>query len=351
MSFYGKRVYYRLQHVKSHPVILQIDRGNARYFTGFQNMRNFIVWYKNVPEKERTFNEVIVSDMRKLIIDIDDPDELELRNMLAFYDIERHVTARIRQVLQEFYITAEILVYNMSNDEHISFHFIVSNVAFKAKTCYGLCELICANQVWEPLVDKGVYKRIQMMRIEGSTKYGQQRHKPFVDINKSFIGNVSIILHHDLDITVSPQQAVSIIRRANEQAVSIIRRANERAVSISIIRKEGGGQLQATGNTPFRWPAPFTDRPIGQFIPAHFKIRKITHNAVFLDRIRPAMCMQCTRVHTSENAVILLPCGKNILPFWLASLVGPPPLGTPVFICWRLYAQNVYLRFLPKTLL
>lgn len=301
MLFYGKRVYYRLQHVKSHSVILQIDRGNARYFTGFQNMRNFIVWYKNVPEKERTFNEVIVSDMRKLIIDIDDPAQRgnELINVLAFYDIERHVTARIRQVLQEFYITAEILVYNMSTDEHISFHFIVSNVAFKAKTCYGLCELICANQLWEPLVDKGVYKRIQMMRIEGSTKYGQQRHKPFVDISKSFIGNVSRILHHDLDITVKQQLSTPFPKESP---------------------------------TPFT----FTDRPIPWTIsntqrvqgglPAHFKIRKITHNAVFLDRIRPAMCMQCTRVHTSENAVIL-----NIQ-------------STPVFICWRLYAQNVYLR-------
>lgn len=55
------------------------------------------------------------------------------------------------------------------------------------------------------LVDKGVYKRIQMMHIEGSTKYGQQRHKPFVDISRSFIGNVSLILHHDLDITVKQQ--------------------------------------------------------------------------------------------------------------------------------------------------
>jgi hypothetical protein len=195
-----------------------------------------------------------------------------------FYDFEAHVKARIKEVLQEFDISPEILVYDMSTEHSISYHFIVSNIAFSTKTCQGLCELICKNQIWEQLVDRGVYKRIQMMRIEGSKKYGTTSiHKPYIDISKSFIGNVSSITHSYLNINMREKQDVKY-------------------------------------NSIMFLP---------HIILAHYKIREVRGDAMFLDRIRPSMCMQCNRVHTSENAVILRSRTSN-----------------PIFMCWRFYARK-----------
>ena len=275
LLFYKHIVYTRLYHVISRNVILQIDRGNKRYFTGFNSMNNFIYWYSTVPIKDKTLNEVIVSDMRKFVIDIDNPEDPKLIKMLMFYDIKKHVTSRIKYVLQNFNITPEILVYNMSTDNYISYHFIVSNIAFNRKTCYGLCELICKGQIWESLVDKCVYKRIQTMRIEGSTKYGQNRHKAFININQSFLSNIFSVQHSKLDIKITENR-----ERINK------------ADSLLVYKD----------------------------IANNFKVRKIQNNSLLLNRTKPAYCVQCKRVHTRENAIIL-----NINS------------SHPIFICWRRY--------------
>jgi hypothetical protein len=290
MFYKSLRVYPTLSHVRSlpHCIIIQIDRGNRRFFAGFSSLDNFEAWYKQLDSISRTLNEVITSDMRKLVLDIDNcletdhclsgaSESLGRAECMWMYDFERHIKSRIRHVFSELEIGhPEILVYDICDDTTISYHVVVSNMAFSASTCLGLCLLISTGQVWEHMVDKGVYKSTQNIRIEGSTKYGQIRWKrlcgreestPSPSLRKGLLSVISDIQHPDLKLAVT-----------------------------------GDTQLYTM---------------VKQHTYRDFKIRKICNNVVFLDRIRSGMCVQCHRVHTRENATVRY------------------GIGPPLFMCWR----------------
>ena len=79
----------------------------------------------------------------------------------------------------------------------------------------------------------------------------------------------------------------------------------------------------------------FSVQHITQFLTMHneilrnFKVRRISGNRVFLDRIRPSMCIKCDRVHMRENAMICLKVRKG----------GASHLRDSEYnlVCWRSY--------------
>ena len=275
--FYKRcRVYLNLKSIQPSKFCFQIDRGPiGRCYATFDSLERFETWYATLDANEKTLNEVIMSDKRKLVLDIDSPQNVHDFHM---YDFERHVKSRIRYIFNTLYITPspDILVYDMCDDNKLSYHIVVCNIVFSAATCFALCCLISHGQIWEPLVDKAVYKRIQHIRMEGSTKYGQKRWKtPTVPVlfHKGLLSVVYGLEDGNIDCKVE-----TIGTNVNLQAC------------ISDLRD--------------------------------FKIRKHNGNIVFLDRLRPGMCMQCSRVHTNENAFLKYVNNDYI------------------FICWRA-AQNL----------
>jgi hypothetical protein len=163
--------------------IVHVDQGEKRFYLSFTSSSEFQRWYVTLAPHEKTMNEVVVSNNRKLIIDIDHPDSDYDQSLLLFYDFERHVTSRIHDVFMTLGIgKPEIIVYDMCNDEHgsfckISYHVVVTNFVFSAETCKGLCMIISSGQVWDKCVDTGIYKKKQCIRIEDSTKFGENRQK------------------------------------------------------------------------------------------------------------------------------------------------------------------------------
>jgi hypothetical protein len=75
--------------------VVSVDRGINRFFLNFKSAEDFESWYVWVPGKERTVNEVVLSELRKLFIDID-VDRHD--NLLSLFDFERHVADMIREV-------------------------------------------------------------------------------------------------------------------------------------------------------------------------------------------------------------------------------------------------------------
>ena len=278
-------------------IIVSVDRGNRRFFLEFASSDEFERWYMTLAPEEKTMNEVIMSDARKLIIDIDDPDDYELANQLSFYDFEAHVTSRIREVFMILGIgDPHIIIYDMCDDFKISYHAVVTNFTFSARTCKGLCMIICSNQIWDKCVDVGVYKTIQSVRIEGSTKYGQRRWKNRTN-------------NHHLPFA-------SGLLSNNDNTTESYFTCNVFTSSTTLIHTE----LRLDSPNPRVGMCCFPNADLSQF-----KRGKIRNNILPLYRVKPGFCIQCNRIHDRENAAIKYGVGRA---------------RVPVFICWRKYAQN-----------
>ena len=277
--FYKKcRVYPNLNSIvgitenKSTTFIVQIDRGPiGRCFATFQSVEHFERWYATLDAHDRTINEVIMSNDRKLVLDIDSPQDQNIDFYWHMYNFEMHIRSRIRYVFSMLDIAGpDIIVYDICDDNKLSYHIVVCNLVFSATTCHALCCLISYGQIWEPLVDKAVYKRVQNLRIEGSTKYGQSRWKR---------ATTPAPLHKGL---------LSVTSGLSDAHISCI----------------------------IQHPIDFPAIELPKINQSDFRIRKRRGNTIFLDRIRPGMCVQCNRMHTRENAFITYFNNKQTFMCW-----------------------------------
>jgi hypothetical protein len=286
MFYKGIKIHYKLPLRRRHGVyeptrtlssfIVSVDRGKRRFFLQFASSDEFEQWYVTLAPEEKTMNEVIVSDARKLIIDIDNPEDYNLANILLFYDFEVHLISRIRDVFMALGIgDPHIIIYNMCDDFKISYHAVVANFTFSAKTCKGLCMIIASDQIWDKCVDVGVYKTVQSVRIEGSTKYGEQRWKNRT--NNHHLPFASGLLSNNNNTTQS-------------------------SFMCNIFTSLGNIKTHMMSGIDL----------------SQFKPGKLKNNILPLYRIRPGFCTQCNRIHERENAAIRY--GYN---------------GIPVYICWR----------------
>jgi hypothetical protein len=292
LFYRGVRVYHRLSHVPSGGAVFCIDNGASRSFARFDNLESFETWYTGLAPDDRTVNEVIRSDMRKLVLDIDDPGSDSLR---CWYDFEMHVSSRIHDVFFALDIgTPDIVFYSMCSNHRLSYHVVVSNCMFSAQTCAGLCMIISSNQAWECCVDVGVYKRLQFIRVEMSTKFGERRWKERITrpgpLRQGIISDPDGAPVSDLVVTV-PYTAKDLLPIGG----------------VGNITTSCGTISCSTAGLPL-------------LIKGQFRIGKYNGMGIVpLYRTAPGFCIQCNRRHDRENA------------FVKASLAGP------VFVCWRYY--------------
>jgi len=277
LFYAGARVYGRLEHCANRGHVFCIDGGQSRSFVRFDSFEEFELWYTKLAPNMRTLSEVVTSDMRKLVLDIDSPEESMLEK-LFMYDFEKHVTSRIHEVFFMLDIGApDVAFYSMCSDNKISYHVVITNFLFSAQTCLGLCAAISSGQLWEPCVDMGVYKRVQSIRIEHSTKHGEQRWK-------QRLGRQGPLRQGILSDTVGTSVT---------GMCAVVRSCMLRSVPFSI---RGFEHI----NTQFRVGKPRA----GGIVPLY--------------RTRPGFCFQCNRRHDRENAFIRY-----------------TEAGVPVFTCWR----------------
>ena len=280
MIFYRKKkIHYSLSELGGNQgFVASLDRGTYRGFLSFDSIDEFCLWYGSLRPEEKTINEVVTSDLRKLVLDIDGPDDRRCVEILHVRLAQTRHRARVHEVFDSLDIgTPNVIAYDMCSDSRISYHFVVSNVAFSAQTCMGLCAMICHGQIWSGFVDRGVYKRTQCMRLEGSTKFGEKRWKVRVGHRGCLTDGI----------------------------LSDLRGTRVSDVSCSV------KQSRSAANVPL---------PIKNPAWADFEIRKIRGNAVFLRRTRPGFCSQCNRTHDKENAMVRYDsCGRAF------------------FLCWRFF--------------
>ena len=278
LFYAGIRVHHRISHIKEQGLVFGIDNGKSRSFVRFDSFEDFESWYSELNPKKRTLSEVITSDARKLILDIDSPDSLMLDRLLM-YDFERHVTSRIHDVFFLLDIgTPNVIFYSMCLDNKISYHAVVSNFMFHAHTCLGLCTIISSGQIWDSCVDKSVYKIVQFIRIENSTKFREHRWKQRLtepgSLRDGLLSDPAGTRVSGFTTSICSQRKLDFLNYVD----------------------------------------------VSGYINKQFKMGKQNKNGIVpLYRTKSGFCVQCNRKHDRENAFLKY-C-----------------VGNPIFMCWRYY--------------
>jgi hypothetical protein len=244
-------------------IIVQRKKRSIDYLT-WDTMEEFYAHYHRLHPSQRIYNEVIQNGHQKFRLDIDDRTD----NIDDVIDAVKNVFYRITNV------KIKIRVYDIKK----SYHIVISNVMFENSGC---CHMV-ANLVLDLLppnscIDIGVYKTIQMFRMEGSTKYLQARWK--YRIGKQSLSSISKFQE-------------SVISYTNGCKMVNTDRLVEFALESGVYKMYYN---TFNGNNSIITPV----------IPDEFVIREVKGHMTVLDRIRPSYCNTCHRIHESENAYLI----------------------------------------------
>ncbi|ORX96702.1 hypothetical protein K493DRAFT_300791 [Basidiobolus meristosporus CBS 931.73] len=277
-TIFGKKFVKKLPYIDNRGIVIQ-HSGN-RMYSRFDNLNAFQHWYLNLKPTQRLFAKIIGSGPQKFRLDLDgdisDPHIL-IQDVQNFFHIMGHGTP-------------QILFYNISSSEKISYHLIVSSHYFSdnisCKIFTNSLIQYSQNSPWTLCVDTGVCKSVQGFRLEGSTKWQQKRWKYLFGTQQ-----------------INPKSFPdSLLGNINTQTM--------RHISIP------QSQLHQYFISHPPLPKPSSNTPPSS-IPAGFKVRQILDSGlVTLNRIKPTYCGLCERIHEHENAYMI---GDKFVCFRYAS--------------------------------
>jgi hypothetical protein len=242
-------------------VVQQVTH-HGRYHIYFSSLASFLVYYATIPREERTFNEVIVDGPQKMRIDIDSTLHMTECSWNTLIEL-------VSRTLQALIPDGVLLIYDMSDEAKRSCHVIVDGIHLESSShCKYLCSQVVSSipDEYRYTIDMGVYKSLQYFRMEGSTKLCTTRYK-ILDIERCKDPHTildSLVAY----VTNSKLMTLNIDRPVARSSVSTL------------------------------WSVCITS--------SSFNIRKIQGNMVILNRMMPSLCRICKRVHTSENAYIVI---------------------------------------------
>jgi hypothetical protein len=231
----------------------------------------FYKYYSMKNPSSRMYNEVINDEYsyQKFKLDID--GFIGTNEMKYMLESVRKIFRKLTKMYKP-----EIFVYNISTSHHI----VVTNLSFSATSCEML-----ANAIYErvykqypqeaSLIDTTVYKKVQMFRLEGSTKYAQRRWKYLADTKE-----------------LSP---LEIFKKGIISYVDECHHINDDTVVDTML--DIGVYQPSEYNSDIK-------RSVKK-IPKGFIARKVLDNLVVLNRIHPSFCDVCKRIHEHENAYMV----------------------------------------------
>lgn len=239
----------------------------------YDTVDEFYAHYSTKNPCSRMYFEVINDEFtaQKFKLDIDGlVGTIEMEYVLK-------VMRRIFRKLTKAY-KPEILVY----DIHTSHHIVVTNLSFTAASCEMLANAI-RDKVSKrypdvaSLIDIMVYKKLQMFRVEGSTKYAQRRWKYMTgtkELSSLETFKKGIISYVDECYHVDEEKVIDVM-------------------------------LDIGAYRPMEYESNKKKNNNGKSIPREFIVRKTIGNLIVLDRIAPSFCDICKRVHDSDGAYIV----------------------------------------------
>ena len=244
------------------------------FYLGCDTIDEFYKYYSRKNPSSRMFYEVINDNFsaQKFKLDID--------GRIGNVEME-YVLRTIRKTFRKLtkMVRPEASVYDISTSHHV----IVTNVCFaSASSCEMIANIVCEKVARKfptaaCLMDTGVYKRVQMFRIEGSTKYKQRRWKYLLgtkELSPLDIFKKGIVTYTDDCYLVDDERVIDV------------------ASDLGVYQLSTREQFEYAKKAPMK-------------IPREFVLRKVVDKLIVLDRVEPSFCNTCNRVHERDNAYIL----------------------------------------------
>ena len=243
------------------------------YYLVCDTVDEFYAYYSAKRPCSRMYNEVINDEFspQKFKLDID--GRIGVGEMEYVLKVMRRIFRKLTKMCKP-----DILVYDISTSHHI----VVANLSFSVASCEMLANAISEKvskryPIVASLIDTAVYKKVQMFRIEGSTKYAQRRWK--------YIANTKELS----SLEVFKKGVISYVDEChhidNDRVVDVML-----DIGINQPTEHKSGKRYGMGRNN---------------IPKEFVVRKTINALVVLDRITPSYCDICKRVHESEGAYIV----------------------------------------------
>jgi len=257
--------------------------GKTKYFLTFKDKKEFISEYKKIPDFLRHYYEVISTKLRKMVLDIDIPlteQEIvyikeELERLILFLT-GKHVVN---------------LVFKSSDSKKTTYHIVVPKLMFTIQECKYIADQLDSR---EEIFDRGVYKRIQFFRIEGSTKYRERRYKYL--LNR---GEISEYIYEGL--------VGDVCNRKTHEECNLYHKTLSTCSINNIEIEENYLKLQNEYNF-------LNIENINEMFPeirGQFRVRKqVTKCLINLSRVNQGYCPLCKRIHENENGYIVFKKGR-----------------------------------------
>ncbi len=257
-------IHYRLADIPAN-LYSVLYMGKKNLFLSFDSKEEFLSFYL-LHSTKRHFYEIVTTHKRRLFFDID------------IYMTKEQILSLIDDIIQIIYNRTNILVsVTLFKSCEKSYHIVVRDVEFSIEECKYICHLVDPEK---KIFDHSVYKSVQFVRFEGSTKYGQNRIKKRVCLSTDF-QVIDMIPKEFFKNTINSSSPPSI-NKSNAFIDKSIAFINNKRIDEN--KKED---------------CIFKDRLI---VPSGFKIRKIINRTfILLSRTHSDFCTVCKRVHDSEN--------------------------------------------------
>jgi len=265
--------------------------GETKYFLTFKDKKEFISKYKKIPDSLRHYYEVISTRLRKMVLDIDIPlteQEIvyvkeELEKLIFFLTEERVVN----------------LVFKSSDSKKTTYHIVVPKLMFTTRECKYIADQLDSRQ---EIFDRGVYKRIQFFRIEGSTKYRERRYKHLLNREELseyiYEGLVGDVCNRKTHKECNSYYSILSSRSTNNIEEDYLELHNE----CKIINKP---------SKSISFPNIESINKMFPEIRGQFKVRKqVTKCLINLSRVNQGHCPLCKRIHENENSYIVFKKGR-----------------------------------------
>lgn len=228
--------------------------GLKRYFVTYNDMNEFIRTYSSLPRSMRHYYEIVNTNTRKLVIDIDSyMDQCDVVDLL--YKLQSIIYNFMSQIISP--------VVFMSCQK--SYHIVIPDILFTTEQCrYITRDINC---------DNSIYKSIQFIRFEGSTKYNQNRYK-------------KLVIDYSIPFTTANNLSDNFHNYFINGTDKYIKNTNKKPIII----KDIANKLP---------------------IPDGFIVRKIvSYNYILLTRTMKINCIICNRVHDNENGYLRFSYGQ-----------------------------------------
>jgi hypothetical protein len=238
-------IHYNIKNIPKNKFVV-FYMGEKKIFYEFDNVELFINFY--IPFKHKHFYEVIREEYRKIIIDIDIPLSIDVINNIANY---------VKDLI--FYCSGIICEPVLFSTSINKYHIVIPNFYFHVSISKYIVNCI---DPYNNFIDKCIYKNVQFIRLEGSSKFEKNYCKYVYGTSAISVKFINHLISTGPGILVNGQIKTRIYKGINN---------NQNIYNI----------------------------------PPHFRIRYQYKTYILLDRLFPAYCKICKRQHDKENAYMI----------------------------------------------